>query len=75
VTCTCAHWVTRHRKGALARMPDVAAAIVAFISEHRRCGTFQSGQEGAYVWLECSCGSRIEQPLTLSPSECAAGRA
>jgi len=54
-------------------MPDVAAAIEAFISEHRRCGTFHSGQEDAYVWLACACGARIEHPLTAPQGDRAPG--
>src|SRR6266478_1306159 len=48
-------------------MPETLAALVAFVREHQRCGELDSGREGGYVWLACSCGARIVQPEREPP--------
>ena len=48
-------------------MPDVLAALVAFVAEHQRCGDLDGGKDGGYVWLACSCGARIAHPVNAPP--------
>jgi hypothetical protein len=35
-------------------MPDLLAALDAFLQEHRRCGELDGGVEGGVVWMRCS---------------------
>jgi hypothetical protein len=44
-------------------MPNALVAFVAFVEEHKRCGQLDGGQDNGRVWLECSCGARIEHQL------------
>jgi len=37
-------------------MPELLAAIDAFVKEHRRCAELEGGVEGERVWMACSCG-------------------
>jgi len=39
----------------------VLDALSAFVQEHERCGDLDSGLDGDYVWMTCTCGARIEQ--------------
>ena len=39
--------------------PDLLAALVAFLQEHRRCGGLEGGVDGDVVWINCECGARI----------------
>jgi hypothetical protein len=48
-------------------MPDVLAALVAFVAEHQRCGDLDGGRDDGYVWLQCSCGARIIRPANAPP--------
>ena len=41
-------------------MPDLLAALDAFLQEHRRCGELAGGVEGERVWMTCDCGAIIE---------------
>jgi len=44
-------------------------ALIAFVSEHRRCGDLDGGRDGGYIWLACSCGAQIMRPgYRASPS-------
>jgi len=40
-------------------MPDLLAALDAFLQEHRRCGDLDGGVEGEHVWMTCDCGAAI----------------
>ena len=42
-------------------MPELLAALDAFMQEHRRCGKLDGGVDGERVWMECDAGpaSRI----------------
>jgi hypothetical protein len=47
-------------------MPELIAAIDAFVQEHRHCGELAGGMEGECVWMACACGagSRIRSQPT-----------
>jgi hypothetical protein len=38
-------------------MPDLLAALDAFLQEHRRCGELDGGVNGRRVWMVCNCGA------------------
>ena len=42
----------------------LSADLAAFIAEHERCGELSSGMVGTppRVWIECTCGARLERP-------------
>jgi hypothetical protein len=40
-------------------MPDLLAALDAFLQEHRRCGDLDGGLDGERVWMTCDCGAAI----------------
>ena len=40
-------------------MPELLAALEAFLQEHRRCGDLDGGVEGERVWMTCDCGAVI----------------
>jgi hypothetical protein len=40
-------------------MPDLLAALDAFVQEHRRCGDLEGGVEEERVWMTCDCGAVI----------------
>jgi hypothetical protein len=40
-------------------MPELLAALDAFLQEHRRCGDLEAGVEGGRVWMACECGAGI----------------
>ncbi len=40
-------------------MPELLAALDAFLQEHRRCGELEGGVEGERVWMTCDCGAAI----------------
>jgi hypothetical protein len=44
-------------------MPDLLAALDAFLQEHRRCGDRDGGVEGERVWMSCDCGAVIARRL------------
>jgi hypothetical protein len=44
-------------------MPELLAALDAFLQEHRRCGDLESGVDGERVWMACDCGARIADPF------------
>jgi len=48
-------------------MPQVLAALMAFVAEHRRCGDLDGGTDNGFVWMQCSCGGLIMQPVNESP--------
>jgi len=37
----------------------VLADLHAFLQEHRYCGELESGLEGDFVWMRCTCGAVI----------------
>lgn len=43
-------------------VPELIAAIDAFLQEHRRCGALESGADGQLVWIVCECGARLVRP-------------
>ena len=47
-------------------MPELLAALDAFLQEHRRCGDLESGVDGERVWMACDCGARIAHPFKLA---------
>jgi len=40
-------------------VPELLAALDAFLQEHRRCGDLDGGVEGEWVRLSCECGAAI----------------
>lgn len=44
-------------------MPELLAALDAFLQEHRRCGELDGGVDGERVWLACDCGGGIVHPV------------
>jgi hypothetical protein len=52
--------------------PEPLEALAAFVAEHQRCGELDGGRDGGYVWLACSCGARIVQPVSEPPKAPAA---
>jgi hypothetical protein len=40
-------------------MPDLLAALDAFVQEHRRCGDLDGGVEGERAWMACDGGAII----------------
>jgi hypothetical protein len=44
-------------------MPDVLAALIAFVAEHRRCGELDGGVDDGRVWMACNCGGGIAHPI------------
>jgi len=43
--------------------PEALEALVTFVAEHQACGELDGGRDGGYVWLACSCGAQIVQPV------------
>jgi len=43
-------------------VPELLAALDAFVQEHRRCGELDGGIEEEQVWMACDCGAAIVQP-------------
>jgi hypothetical protein len=46
-----------------APMPDLLAALDAFLQEHRRCGDLEGGVDGQWVWMSCECGASVQRPV------------
>jgi hypothetical protein len=44
-------------------MPELLAALDAFVQEHRRCGELEAGVEAGRVWMTCDCGAVIAHRL------------
>ncbi len=40
-------------------MPELLAALDAFVQEHRRCGELDGGVDSERVWMACDCGAAI----------------
>jgi hypothetical protein len=36
-------------------MPELLAALDAFVQEHRRCGELDGGGDHDVVWMSCDC--------------------
>jgi hypothetical protein len=47
-------------------MPELLAALDAFLQEHRRCGELDAGLEPERVWMVCDCGAVLSRPLEPS---------
>lgn len=45
-------------------MPDMFAALVAFVDEHQGCGELDGGRNNGCVRLACSYGAQIVQPVS-----------
>ena len=45
-------------------MPELLAALDAFLQEHRRCGELDGGVADDRVWIACECGADIAHPIT-----------
>jgi hypothetical protein len=48
-------------------MPELLAALDAFIQEYRRYGDLDGGLNGERVWMTCECGAAVTHPV--EPSE------
>ena len=44
-------------------MPELLAALDAFVQEHRRCGWLDGGVDAGRVWMTCDCGAMIVRRL------------
>jgi hypothetical protein len=44
-------------------MPDLLAALDAFLQEHRRCGELDAGVQPALVWRACDWGAELVRAL------------
>ncbi|HEV8454748.1 MAG TPA: hypothetical protein VGQ24_07650 [Gemmatimonadales bacterium] len=44
-------------------MPELLAALDAFMQEHRRCGELDGGVDDGRVWMACDCGAGIAHPV------------
>jgi hypothetical protein len=44
-------------------MPELLAALDAFLQEHRRCGDLDAGVQPDLVWVTCECGAERRRPL------------
>ena len=40
-------------------MPELLAALDAFMQEHRRSGELDADVDGDAVWMRCECGAFI----------------
>ena len=40
-------------------MPELLAALEAFLQERCRCGELDGGVEGKWVWMACECGVEV----------------
>ena len=50
-------------------MPELLAALDAFLQEHRRCGELDGGVEAERVWMTCSSGAAIVHRVSLGGSD------
>jgi hypothetical protein len=53
-------------------MPELLAALDAFVQEYRRCGELDAGIDGDVVWMSCDCGAASAhrlQPPVGNPAE------
>jgi len=41
-------------------MPELLAALDAFMQEHRHCGELDAAVECERVWMICDCGGAID---------------
>ena len=44
-------------------MPELLAALDAFLQEHRQCGELDGVVERGCVWMACECGGGIAHPV------------
>jgi hypothetical protein len=51
-------------------MPELLAALDAFLQEHRRCGELDGGVERGLVWMACDCGADIVHPVEPAQPAC-----
>jgi len=52
-------------------MPELLAALDAFLQEHRRCGELDGGVEDGRVWMACDCGAGIVHAVQGAEPACA----
>jgi hypothetical protein len=45
-------------------MPELLAALNAFLQEQRRCGELDGGVEDERVWMACECGAVLVRAAT-----------
>ena len=50
-------------------MPELLAALDAFVQEHRRCGDLDGGVERGRVWMACDCRADIVHPVQSAEPE------
>jgi hypothetical protein len=53
-------------------MPELLAALDAFMQEHRRWGEVDGGVDGERVWMACDCGAGVAHPVKPSEQDQAA---
>ena len=46
-------------------MPELLAALDAFLQEHRRRGDLEAGVDAERVWMACDCGAGIAHPVEV----------
>lgn len=46
-------------------MPELPAALDAFLQEHRRCGELDGGVDGERGWMACDCGAAMVRPIAV----------
>ena len=44
-------------------MPNLLAALDAFLQEYRRCGDLDAGVDECLVWMACDCGAELVRAL------------
>jgi hypothetical protein len=44
-------------------MPELLAALDAFLQEHCRCGELDAGVEAERVWMRCDCCAGIAHEI------------
>jgi hypothetical protein len=44
-------------------VPELLAAVDAFVQEHRRCGWLDGGVEGGWLWMTCDCGAGLARQV------------
>jgi len=45
-------------------MPELIAALDAFLQEHRRCGALDGGVDGERASMSCECGAQLVRPAS-----------
>lgn len=50
-------------------MPELIAALDAFVQEHKRCGWLDSGVDGDVVGIACECGGELARSVESSGAQ------